>query len=288
MKIKFTKMQALGNDYIFVNGWNYPGLVDQAKDLSIQWCERRFGIGGDGVIFVLPSKKADMQMRIFNTDGSEAEMCGNGIRQAVKYVYDNKLIVKDRITVDTLAGTRIIDVVQTKRGKLAKCRVDMGAPILDPVKIPSNVAANPQGYCDINMNVADRSFRFTLVSMGNPHAVAFIDDVETFDIERYGKIVENLTYIFPRRTNVEFARVEKPGRIRMRVWERGSGETLACGTGACATLVAAVLNGKANRKATIMLTGGPLEVEWVENGNVIMAGGAQVAFTGAAEFKPAK
>lgn len=275
MELKFTKMQALGNDYIFINGFEYPELINKAKELSIKLSDRRFGIGGDGIIFALPSDNADLMMRIFNADGSEAEMCGNGIRQLALFAIEKNLVSKDKITVETLAGIKNIDI--DRKNKIF--RVDMGYPILEPSKIPAVAKINKSNFAVKNITVDDKRFDFTLVSMGNPHAITFVDKVSDFDVEKYGKIVENMREIFPNRTNVEFIEILSRDIIKMRVWERGSGETFACGTGACASVVASILNGYTDNKVTVKLLGGDLYIELIDN-KVYMTGDAHKVFDG--------
>lgn len=283
MKFKFTKMHALGNDYIIIDGFQYKSLLKNAAKLSIGMSDRHFGAGGDGIIFVLPGARGtDLTMRMFNADGSEAEMCGNGIRQLALFSWQNRLVKKTDITVNTLAGVRHIRMKKNGK-KISGITVDMGAPILDPGKIPVRAQAVPGGYSTVNIDVADRNFDFTLVSMGNPHAVAFTAGVREMDVERYGKPVENNTQIFPKRTNVEFIEVLSRSEIRMRVWERGSGETLACGTGACASVAAAVLNGLTDRKVRVHLLGGDLLVEWAKDGKIYMTGNAVRVYEGIAD-----
>ncbi|MGC8764287.1 MAG: diaminopimelate epimerase [Brevinematia bacterium] len=275
MKLDFTKMQALGNDYILINGFKYGELVEDAKNLSKKLSDRHFGIGGDGIIFALPSEKADIMMRIFNADGSEAEMCGNGIRQLVVFALEEGLVNKSKIFVETLAGIKEVEV-DRDRGII---KVDMGKPILNPEEIPANAELNKNGFAIKMIKVEDREFDFTLVSMGNPHAVTFVKNLDIFEVERYGKKVENNLKIFPKRTNVEFVEPVSRSKIRMRVWERGSGETMACGTGACASVVASFLNGYTDRKVEVELKGGILFIE-IENEKVFMTGSAEKVFEG--------
>lgn len=273
MQIEFSKMQALGNDYILIDGFKYPELLKNAEKLAIKLSDRHFGIGGDGIIFALPSNKADLMMRIFNADGSEAEMCGNGIRQLVVFALDKKLINKNHLTVETLAGIKTIEI---NNGEI---KVDMGAPILNPEKIPAIAEINKTGYAIKSIKVHDKNFDFTLVSMGNPHAITFVDDVANFEVEKYGKVVENMKEVFPKRTNVEFIQVITRNKIKMRVWERGSGETFACGTGACASVVASILNGLTDNKVNVELLGGNLLIE-LKDGKVYMTGDAHKVFDG--------
>jgi diaminopimelate epimerase len=274
MQLKVTKMEALGNDYIIINGWEYGELIRNAEALSRKLSDRHFGIGGDGIIFALPSQNADAMMRIFNADGSEAEMCGNGIRQAAKFLFDNGIVDKKTMRIETLAGVKTIAIKTDKNGKMKFARVDMGAPILEPEKIPAIAQVNNEGFAEILINGLD----YTLVSMGNPHAVTFIESADNFPVEKIGRNVENNTDIFPSRTNVEFIEVLSDSEIKMRVWERGSGETLACGTGACASVVACVLNGKTGRNVKVNLLGGTLDIEWAESGTVFMTGSANIVF----------
>ncbi len=281
MLFEFTKMQALGNDYIIINGFKYPDLLEIAPQLSVRMSDRHFGIGGDGIIFALPSSKADATMRIFNADGSEAQMCGNGIRQVAKYVYDNKICSANPLRIDTLAGIKTIQITADAQGKMTQAVVDMGEPILDPKHIPAIVTPSSQGWTRTEIHAIDLDMDFTLVSMGNPHAVTFLPDIDNFDVQKYGRFVENSKEIFPERTNVEFIRIHNPQKISMRVWERGSGETLACGTGACASVVASVLNGHTSRKVDVELLGGTLHIEWDDaSGKVFMRGDAVAVFQG--------
>ena len=282
MRFEFTKMQALGNDYIFIDGFKYGELSVGAEKLAIGMSDRHFGIGGDGIIFVLPSESADARMRIFNADGSEAEMCGNGIRQAAKYLYEKGLLRRDRMAIDTGAGVKQISL-ETAGGVMKLAAVDMGEPLLDPRVIPANAEMNRGEYAVISLRPEGRDFDFTLVSMGNPHAVAFVSEVCDMDVRKYGRAVELNNEIFPRRTNVEFVEMISRNELRMRVWERGSGETLACGTGASASVVAAGLNGLTGRKVTVHLLGGDLLIEWADDNHVVMTGGAEIAFEGSGD-----
>lgn len=271
----FTKMHGAGNDYIYINGFTeHPAdLHTLAKTLS----DRHFGVGSDGLVIILPSDICDFKMRMFNPDGSEAEMCGNAARCIAKFVFDKGLTDKTELTLETKAGVKKLRLY-TQNGKVEQVRVDMGEPILSPDAIP--VKSDRPILVSEPVEVDSGTFRMTCVSMGNPHAVIFLPDFETFDLHRIGRQIE-CHEMFPQRTNVEFAIVESPGQIRMRVWERGTGETLACGTGACATLVAAVLNGISARKAILKLSGGDLEIEWDEKDNhVYMTGGATTVFEG--------
>ncbi len=280
MRIEFTKMQAAGNDYILMDAFKNPGLIENAPRLSKIMSDRHFGIGGDGIILAAPSEKADLKMRMFNADGSEAEMCGNGIRQLALFAFKKGLSKKLDLDIETLCGIRHITIAQNTDGAIGNIQVDMGKPVLEPKHIPAAAELNKKGYSQIDLTILDRKFLFTLVSMGNPHAVTVIDDVGHFEVEKYGKVVENRLDVFPGRTNVEFIQLVSPGEIKMRVWERGSGETLACGTGACASVVSCVLNSQTGRKVLVHLPGGDLTIEWPENGSVYLNGSAQMVFDG--------
>ena len=273
--IKFTKMQGLGNDYVYIDAINQN--IDNESSLAKFVSNRHFGIGSDGLILICKSKVADFKMRMFNSDGSEAEMCGNGIRCVAKFVYDKKFTNKTTITIETLAGIKQLKL-NTKDGKVETVRVDMGEPILEPEKIPVNSKEKP--VKNLKLKAEDKEFKFTCVSMGNPHAITFVENVKEFDVEKYGKILE-IEPIFPKKTNVEFIQIVDKEHIKMRVWERGAGETLACGTGASASVVACVLNNLTNRKASVELLGGNLEIEWDERDNhVYMTGPAVTVYEG--------
>lgn len=275
--IKFTKMQGIGNDYVYIDCFreklNNVDLSELAKKMS----DRHFGIGSDGIVLIMPSENADFRMRMINADGSEAEMCGNAVRCIGKYVYDRGLTKKDRVSLDTLGGIKILEL-SVQDGEVRSVRVDMGEPILEPDKIP--VISSESRFISQPIEINENSYILTCVSMGNPHAVIFIDDVKSIPIEKIGPQIE--TYkMFPRKINAEFVHVVDRETLEMRVWERGAGETLACGTGACASLVAAVLNGFSNRKVIMKLLGGTLEIEWSEKDNhVYMTGPAEIVFDG--------
>ena len=274
--MKFTKMQGAGNDYVYVNGF-VEQIEDPAK-LSIAISDRHFGIGSDGLVLILPSETCDFRMRMFNSDGSESEMCGNATRCIGKFVYEKGLTDKTELTLETLAGVKRL-TLNLEDGKVPSVRVDMGEPILAPKLIPINLL-DETSIVNYPIALESRKVNITAVSMGNPHAVIFMDSLEELDIQKSGPKVEHHP-LFPRRTNTEFAQVISPTHIKMRVWERGAGETLACGTGACATAVAAVLNGKTERKVTLELLGGNLEIEWSEDDNhVYMTGPAVTVFEG--------
>lgn len=274
--MEFTKMHGLGNDFIVVAG--EPRLPDNAPELAVKLCSRFFGIGADGLVYILPSEKADFMMRIVNSDGSEAEQCGNAIRCVAKYVYDHGMTAGSEITVETIgAGVQKVQLY-VQGGKVATVRVDMGEPVLQGAQIPMTI--DSETVIDHPIEVDGRTFKFTAVSMGNPHCVIYVDDAVNFDLAAWGPKLETHP-LFPRRTNVEFVTVKTRGYSDMRVWERGAGPTLACGTGACATLVSSVLNGLADRQGTVSLKGGDLYIEWDEADNhVYMTGPAEEVFKG--------
>lgn len=276
--LKFTKMQGLGNDYVYMNA-----IEQEIKDKSFlaQFVSNRhFGIGSDGLILICLSQVADFKMRMFNQDGSEAEMCGNGIRCVGKFVYDKGLTKKTDLTIETLAGIKKLKL-SVKEGKVESVQVDMGEPILDPNEIP--VLSQKYPVKDLSLTVENKEFSFTCVSMGNPHAVTFLNGVDSFEVEKYGKKLE-INPVFPQKANIEFIEVVSSQRIKMRVWERGSGETMACGTGACASVVACILNGLTQRAVTVELLGGNLQIEWrKEDNHIYMTGPAQIVFEGVLE-----
>ena len=278
--LKFTKMHGLGNDYVYMDAINQK--IENRSELAKFVSDRHFGIGGDGLILICPSDVADFRMQMFNQDGSEAEMCGNGIRCVGKFVYDKGLTNKENITIETLAGIKKLEM-KVKESKVETVKVDMGEPILDAEKIPVVFPKSP--VKDLKLNVLDKKFIFTCVSMGNPHSVTFIDeDVQNFDIQKYGKIIE-VDKTFPNKTNVEFVNIIDDKTLKMRVWERGTGETLACGTGACSASVAAVLNGYTSREVTACLLGGNLKLNWKKQDNhVYMTGPATTVFEGQIEI----
>ncbi|WP_295713883.1 diaminopimelate epimerase [uncultured Mitsuokella sp.] len=274
--MKFSKWQGCGNDFVLIDCFK-----ENVKDLSAfakKACDRHYGIGGDGVLYVLPSDKADFRMRIFNTDGSEAEMCGNGIRCFARYLYDNGLTDKVEFTVETGAGI-LVPHLQLENGKVTGVRVDMGEPILAGDEIPVT-GFGMNRVINEDLEVKGKTYKMTCVSMGNPHCVIFVDDAEKFPIYELGASFESHP-AFPRKTNTEFVEVKDRGHVRMRVWERGAAVTLACGTGSCATAVAGVLTGRTDRKVEVELDGGRLTVEWnEENNHVFMTGPAECVFTG--------
>lgn len=274
--MKFTKMHGAGNDYVYVNC--FEERVDNPEQVAIKVSNRNFGIGSDGLILIMPSEKADVRMRMFNSDGSESEMCGNGIRCVAKYAYDHGIVAKKEITAETGAGILTLRLFTDDRNRVEKVRVNMGKPRLTRAEIPmlgepeSRVIAEP-------LNILHTTFRITSVSMGNPHCVIFVDDVASFQVEKYGPLIENHE-LFPRRTNVEFVEIISPTEVRQRTWERGAGETLACGTGASAVCVAGALNGVTEKKILNHLSGGDLELEWADDGCLYMTGPAVEVFSG--------
>ena len=273
--MQFTKMHGCGNDYVYVDCFREK--VTRPAKLAVRISDRHFGVGGDGLVLIQPSKKADFRMRMFNSfDGSEAEMCGNAIRCVAKYVYDRGMTREREITIETGDGVKTLSLA-VRGGKVSRVRVDMGVPRLERAEIPMKGGAGR--VINEPLKAAGRNWRVTCVSMGNPHCVIFVPDAEKIALEQIGPQIENHK-TFPRRTNVEFAQIIGRSEIRMRVWERGSGVTLACGTGACGTLVAAALNGKADRKATVRLDGGDLQIRWADDDHVYMTGPAVEVFTG--------
>ena len=273
--IKFTKMHGLGNDYVYMDAIHQN--IEKESSLAQFVSNRNFGIGSDGLILICKSEIADFKMRMFNSDGSEAEMCGNGIRCVGKFVYDKGLTNKTEVTIETLAGVKILQL-NVEKGKVKTVRVDMGEPILTPKEIP--VIAEEEPVKNLKLKAKDKEFTFTCVSMGNPHAITFVENTKAFDVETYGKILE-VDKAFPNKTNVEFIEVVDKNHIKMRVWERGAGETLACGTGACASVVACCLNGLTENKVNVELLGGILEIEWEKQDNhVYMTGPAVTVFEG--------
>lgn len=273
--MKFTKMQGLGNDYVYVNC--FKETIENPPEMAKKVSNRNFGIGSDGLIMINPSDVADFEMEMYNADGSRSEMCGNGIRCVGKYVYDYGLTEKEHISVETLAGIKYLDLT-VEDGKVKLVKVDMGNPELVPANIP--IVADGDRVIDEPINVNGTEYRMTGVSMGNPHAVVYVEDVKGLDIETIGPAFENHER-FPNRVNTEFVKVLDQNTVEMRVWERGSGETMACGTGACAVAVACILNGLTEDKVTVKLLGGDLQIEWdKEADKIYMTGPAEVSFDG--------
>ena len=278
--INFVKMEGLGNDYVYIDCTKYDDKkVEEISKMAKKISDRHFGIGSDGLILICKSDIADFRMRMFNSDGSEAEMCGNGIRCVAKFVYDNGLTNKEQVNIETLAGIKKIDLT-VENGKVVLATVNMGRPILEAEKIP--VISDEKPVKNLKLKAKDREFTFTCVSMGNPHAVTVIDDVDSFEIEKYGPILE-INEKFPKKANIEFIQIVDKTHIKMRVWERGAGETLACGTGACAVCVSAILNDlvEKNEEINIELLGGTLKIRWDDY--VYMTGPAKTVFKGEIE-----
>ncbi|MBM4069769.1 MAG: diaminopimelate epimerase [Planctomycetes bacterium] len=272
--LRFTKMQGIGNDYVYVDCFRQPPPRDPAG-ISRKISDRHFGVGADGLILICPSERADARMRMFNADGSESEMCGNGIRCVAKYVHDHGIARKPSLTIETGRGVLTLEL-ETRNGLVEQVRVDMGEPILQAERIPTTLPGDPP----VNVRLPRHELSATCVSMGNPHCVIFVDEITDDLVHRVGRQIE-VDPAFPRRTNVEFVRVNGPGEVTMRVWERGSGETLACGTGACAVAVAGVLAGRTVRDIVAHLPGGDLELSWSEKDNhVFMKGPAVEVFSG--------
>ena len=277
--MKFTKMHGCGNDYVYVNGFTEK-VADKPKAV-VALSDRHFGIGSDGVIFINPSQQADFEMEMYNADGTRAEMCGNGIRCVGKYVYDHGMTDKTSITVESFGKVKYLDLT-VENGKVVKVKVNMGKPELTAKDVP--VVSVHEQVIDEEIIVKGKSYRMTCVSMGNPHAVVFMDDVEHLAIEEIGPYFENHER-FPNRTNTEFVQVIDDSHVKMRVWERGTGETLACGTGACAVTVASILNGLTEDDITVELLGGNLEIFWDRKENVVyMTGPATTVFEGEIEI----
>lgn len=280
MEFSFTKWQGTGNDFVMIDCLKEPEA--DYVSAAVELCDRHYGIGADGILLVLPSDKADIRMQIINADGSEAEMCGNGIRCFASYVYEKGYVKSEEFTVETGAGI-LVPKIMEKHGAEAMVKVDMGEPILEGEKIPvagygmNRIVAEP-------ITVKDKEFKMTCVSMGNPHCVIFVDDAENFPIHEYGPLVERHEK-FPKRVNAEFIQVIDRKHLRMRVWERGAAVTLACGTGACATTTAAILNDFTDCNIEIQLDGGKLNIEWADNNHLYMTGPAVQVFAGTYNLK---
>ena len=279
MKIEFTKMHGCGNDYIYINCFDKE--IEYPERLSVTLSDRHFGIGGDGIVLICKSDVTDAKMRMFNIDGSEGKMCGNAIRCVGKYIYDNGIAKKNPLTIETLSGIKTLGI-NTENGLVSTVRVDMGKAELEPSRIPVNLPG--EQIVNYPLNIKDNICHVTCVSMGNPHAVVFCDDVAGLNLAGIGPLFENHE-IFPERVNTEFVKIIDKNTIEMRVWERGSGETLACGTGACAAAVAAVLNGYCSKDEDIhvLLLGGELTINYT-NETVYMTGGCTRVFEGVVEI----
>lgn len=277
--MNFTKMHGLGNDFILIDCLDEAHFIPAKlyQSLAVELCDRHFGVGADGLLLVLPSAQADVRMRIINSDGSEAEMCGNGIRCFARYVYEQGIVPKNVMTIETLAGVMVPRILLDQTGQVAQVEVDMGQPILEKADIP--MVGTGQAVNE-TIQIEDKTFQITAVSMGNPHCVIFVDDVKNFPIEYWGPRIEKSAY-FPRKTNVEFVQVLNEREVIMRVWERGAAVTLACGTGACATTTACILNNRTGRQICLHLDGGDLQVRWDEADNhLYMTGPATAVFQG--------
>lgn len=282
--MKFTKMHGCGNDYVYIDC--FKENVENETQAAVFLSDRHFGVGGDGVIFIKKGKSADFEMVMYNSDGSRGAMCGNGIRCVAKYVYDNGYTDKKEFAIESMGAVKVI-TVKTENNRVVSARVDMGCPVFTPKEIPVNVNTEGDSVINHKITVGGRDFRMTCVSMGNPHAVMFIDERPVdFDLECYGPLFESDEELFPDRVNAEFAKVIDRKNIEMRVYERGSGETLACGTGTCATVAAAVRNGLVDNCVTVHLLGGDLEIEWSgnENDSIFMTGPAVTVFNGEVDF----
>ena len=276
--MRFTKMQGCGNDYVYVNGFTEHIPDEDKSALAVRLSNRNFGIGSDGLIFINPGKVAEFEMEMYNADGSRSEMCGNGMRCVGKYIYDYGLTDKTEVTVESAGAIKYLTLYPDADGKIEKVRVNMGSPILKADEVP--VVSDRETVVDEPIRVQGKDYNMTCVSMGNPHAVVFMDGVRDLDIEAIGPYFENHER-FPKRTNTEFVQVLDRTHVFMRVWERGTGETLACGTGCCATAVACVLNGLTDESVDVEVLGGHINIEWDrKNNTVYMTGPAKVSFDG--------
>ncbi|GJQ57991.1 MAG: diaminopimelate epimerase [Candidatus Scalindua sp. AMX11] len=272
--MNFTKMQGIGNDYVYVNC--FEETVTNPSNLAVKISDRHYGVGSDGLILIMPSKFADVKMRIFNADGSEAQMCGNGIRCVAKYSYTFGLKKSDTISIETLAGIKTA-ILTVENEKVSQVKVEMGSPILLRNEIP--MVGKNESVIDEPLHVESSSINITCVSMGNPHCISFWDNVDSLELQSIGKGIENHK-VFPQRINAHFVQILSSNKIKMRTWERGSGETLACGTGAIASCVASILNKKTERSITVCLPGGDLQTEWTDDNKTYMTGPAEFVFTG--------
>ena len=274
MQVRFTKMHGCGNDYIYINCFNQ--VIKNPNELAISMSERHFSVGSDGIVLIMPSDIADCKMRMFNADGSEGNMCGNAIRCIGKYLYDNNMVTKDMVTVETLSGIKKLKLFIGNDGKVNKVMVDMGKASF----IPNDIALDSDSeYINRECVIKNNTYNITAVSMGNPHCVIYLDAIKGLNLEKNGHFFET-NPLFLNRVNTEFVKVINKNHLEMRVWERGSGETLACGTGACASVVACVLNGLTDRKTAVKLTGGTLDIEYAEDGHVYMTGPAETVYEG--------
>ncbi len=272
--MKFVKMHGAGNDYVYING--FETKVDKPEELAPLVSDRHKGIGSDGLVLILPSEVAEVRMRMFNRDGSEAQMCGNAIRCVGKFAYTHGLVKTTKFNIETMAGIKEI-VLHLENEQVVAATVDMGTPIFKSKDIP--VKVNDEICLNQSIEIDGKMFAFSCASMGNPHAVIIVDDVENFEVEKFGSQIE-VHKLFPEKVNVEFVQIIDKSKVRMRVWERGSGETEACGTGACATAVLCAKLGYCDRKVEVVLNGGSLEIDWRENDHIFMTGGATQVFSG--------
>lgn len=274
MKIKFTKMQAYGNDYVYIDAIHQK--LDNLSELAKFVSNRHFGIGSDGMVLICPSEIADFRMRMFNPDGTEGEMCGNALRSVSKYVYDHEFTDKTNLTIETLGGIQKIELF-VDNGMAINIRANIGEPRLDTKVIPVNT--DLKEFIEQPVQILDKEFKISALSWGNPHCVIFVDDVANFDVHKYGKAIEHKIDLFPNKTNVTFAQVMNRNYIKMREWERGTGETIGCGTGCCTAAVFAVITGRCEREVTVEQIGGNLEVNWDEETNtVFMKGPSHTVF----------
>lgn len=275
MEIKFTKMQAYGNDYVYINAIDQK--IDNPNELSKKISDRHFGIGSDGLVLICESKRCDFRMRMFNPDGSEGEMCGNALRSLSKFVYYHHLTDKTHLTIETLGGDQVVDLF-VENGDVVNISACIGEPVLESAKIP--VATDEPRFIDKEVKILDKTFKMSSVSWGNPHTVVFVDDTDSFEVEKYGPAIERYTDLFPKKTNVSFIQILDRNRIKMREWERGTGETIGCGTGCCSAAVIANILGLTDREVTVEQIGGPLKVLWDEEGKVHMTGPSYVVYEG--------
>ena len=271
--MRFTKMQAYGNDYVYIDAINQK--LDNLNELAKFVSDRHFGIGSDGMVLICPSDVADFRMRIFNPDGTEAEMCGNAIRSVGKYVYDHKLTDKTTLKIETLGGIKTLELT-VENGVVTNIRANISKPIFDPKLIPVNT--NKDKFIMIDVKILDQTFKLSSISWGNPHTVLFVDDVMNFDVEKYGPAIERNTEVFPKKTNVTFAEIVNKDYIKIREWERGTGETIGCGTGCSTAVVIASTLGYTNRSCKVEQIGGILEIEYAENGELYMKGPSHFVF----------
>jgi len=276
--MKFTKMQGCGNDYVYVNGAVEQIAMDKKPYVVRFLSDRHFGVGGDGVIFINPHREADFEMEMYNADGTRSEMCGNGIRCVAKYVYDKGLIHRKNISIISAGKIKYLELTTNEHDQVVQVKVNMGAPILESEQVP--VIAEGDRAVNVPILVQGKEYAMTCVSMGNPHAVLFVEDVQELPLEKIGPDFENHER-FPRRTNTEFVQIVDENHVKMRVWERGTGETLACGTGCCATAVACVLNGLTKEEVEVEVPGGKIQIKWDREDNLVyMTGPAEIVFEG--------